>query len=160
VAGLSEITSPLSQQNNLGTAQYTAPEYFLGETGTPRSDIFSLGVITYQMLSGRLPYGAQVARAQTKSAQRKLNYISVLDDDRKIPAWIDEAIKKAVNPDPYKRYDELSEFIFDLRHPNKAFINKTRPPLIERSPVLFWKGLSFILLVIVIILLSTHPLLK
>ena len=42
----------------LGTEQYTAPEYFLGEGGTPRSDQFSLGVITYQMLSGGLPYGA------------------------------------------------------------------------------------------------------
>lgn len=153
VAGLREITTPLSQQNILGTAQYTAPEYFLGETGTTRSDMFSLGVIAYQMLSGRLPYGAMVARAQTKSAQRKLNYQSVLDDNRTIPVWIDEAIKKCVNPDPYKRYEEITEFTHDLRHPNKTFINKTRPPLIERSPVLFWKSLSLILLIIILILL-------
>jgi len=157
VAGLREITTPLNQQNILGTAQYTAPEYFLGETGTTRSDMFSLGVIAYQMLSGRLPYGPQVARAQTKHAQRKLIYQSVLDDDRTIPAWIDEAIKKSVHPDPYKRYEEITEFIYDLRHPNKNFLNKARPPLMERSPVLFWKSLSFILFIIVIILLSTHP---
>ena len=157
VAGLREITTPLNQQNILGTAQYTAPEYFLGETGTTRSDMFSLGVIAYQMLSGRLPYGPQVARAQTKSAQRKLIYQSVLDDDRTIPAWIDEAIKKSVHPDPYKRYEEITEFIYDLRHPNKKFLNKARPPLIERSPVLFWKSLSFILFIIVLVLLSTHP---
>ncbi len=157
VAGLKEITTPLNQQNILGTAQYTAPEYFLGETGTSRSDMFSLGVITYQMLSGRLPYGAQVARAQTKSAQRKLIYQSVLDDDRTIPAWIDETIKKSIHPDPCKRYEEITEFIYDLHHPNKTFLNKTRPPLIERSPVLFWKSLSFILFIIVLILLSTHP---
>lgn len=157
VAGLREITSPLTQQNILGTAQYTAPEYFLGETGTTRSDMFSLGVVAYQMLSGRLPYGAHVARAQTKSAQRKLIYQSVLDDERTIPSWIDDAIKKAVNPSPYKRYDEITEFIYDLRHPNKTFLNKTRPPLIERSPVLFWKSLSLILFVIILALLSTHP---
>lgn len=157
VAGLREITTPINEQNILGTAQYTAPEYFLGERGTTKSDMFSLGVIAYQMLSGRLPYGAQVARAQTKSAQRKLNYQSVLDDERTIPAWIDEAIKKAVHPDPYKRYEVLTEFIYDLRHPNKTFLNKARPPLMERSPVLFWKSLSFILFVIIIFLLSTHP---
>ena len=52
----------------LGTVQYTAPEYFLGETGSSRSDLFSLGVITYQMLTGRLPYGAQIARARTQVA--------------------------------------------------------------------------------------------
>ena len=157
VAGLREITSPINQQHILGTAQYTAPEYFIGETGTTRSDMFSLGVIAYQMLSGRLPYGTQVAKAQTKSAQRKLNYTSVLDDNRTIPAWIDEAIKKSVHPNPYKRYDEISEFIYDLRHPVKAYLNKTRPPLMERSPVLFWKSISLTLLIVIIFLLSTHP---
>ena len=157
VAGLREITSPLIQQNILGTAQYTAPEYFIGETGTMRSDMFSLGIITYQMLSGRLPYGPHIARAQTKAAQRKLIYQSVLDDERTIPSWVDAAIKKSVHPDPYKRYSEISEFIYDLRHPNKTFLNKTRAPLIERSPVIFWKSLSFILLVILIITLITHP---
>ena len=58
---------PVGNEPILGTAQYTAPEYFLGEGGTPRSDIFSLGVITYQMLTGRLPYGARMAQARTKS---------------------------------------------------------------------------------------------
>jgi serine/threonine protein phosphatase PrpC len=157
VAGLREITTPIGQQHILGTAQYTAPEYFIGEPGTTRSDLFSLGVIAYQMLSGRLPYGTQVAKAQSKSAQQKLNYQSVLDDDRTIPAWVDETIKKAVHPDPYKRYGEISEFIYDLRRPNKTFLNKTRPPLMERSPVLFWKSLSLILFIIIIFLLSTHP---
>ena len=157
VAGLREIASPLSQQNILGTAQYTAPEYFLGETGTTRSDMFSLGIITYQMLSGKLPYGSQIARAQTKSAQRRLKYQSVLNDERTIPEWIDGAIKKAVHPDPYKRYEEITEFIYDLRHPNKTFLNKTRPPLIERSPVLFWKSLSLILFIVILALLITHP---
>jgi len=52
----------------LGTEQYTAPEYFLGEGGTPRSDQFSLGVITYQMLSGGLPYGARVSRLRSHAA--------------------------------------------------------------------------------------------
>jgi len=154
VAGLTEMTSSLGQSEILGTAQYSAPEYFLGEAGTPRSDMFSLGVIAYQMLSGKLPYGANVARATTRAAQRKLSYQTVLDDERTIPAWIDEAIRKAVHPDPYKRYEELSEFIFDLRHPNKAFLSKARPPLIERNPLLVWKSISLILLLIIIFLLS------
>ncbi|MFA5921434.1 MAG: bifunctional protein-serine/threonine kinase/phosphatase [Methylococcaceae bacterium] len=153
VAGLMEITSPIERNNLLGTAQYTAPEYFLGESGTTRSDLFSLGVITYQMLTGKLPYGAQVAKSRTRAAQKKLNYNSVLDDDREIPAWVDDVLRKAVHPDPYKRYEELSEFIYDLRHPNKAFLNKTRPPLIERNPVAFWKGVSLMLSIIVFALL-------
>jgi serine/threonine protein kinase/serine/threonine protein phosphatase PrpC len=154
VAGILEITNPILQQNILGTAQYTAPEYFLGEPGTSRSDMYSLAVITYQMLSGRFPYGTEVAKSRTKNAQKKLVYQSVLDDDREIPMWVDDAIRKAMRPDPYKRYDEITEFVFDLRHPNQKFLNKTRPPLIERSPILFWKSVSFILALIIVFLLA------
>lgn len=154
VAGIMEIASSNQQNNILGTAQYTAPEYFLGERGTTRSDLFSLGVITYQMLTGNLPYGVEVARCKTKAAQNKLHYKTVLDDEHEIPVWFDDVLKKAVHPNPYKRYGELSEFIFDLRQPNKVFLNKTRPPLMERNPVLFWKSTSLILAAIVLYLLS------
>jgi serine/threonine protein kinase/serine/threonine protein phosphatase PrpC len=153
VAGLTEIETPIPRSELLGTAQYTAPEYFLGESGTTRSDIFSLGVIAYQMLSGKLPYGTEVSRARTRAAQKKLSYRSVLDDEREIPAWIDDVLRKAVHPNPFQRYEELSEFTYDLRHPNRAFLHKTRPPLIERNPVLFWKSVSLILAVITVTLL-------
>lgn len=153
VAGIVEMSGNNDQQPILGTAQYSAPEYFLGENGTTASDIFSLGVIAYQMLSGKLPYGAQVAQAKTKAAQNRLSYASVLDDEREIPVWIDDVLKKAVQSNPYKRYQELSEFTTDLRRPNQAFLNKTRPPLLERNPALFWKSISFFLLGIIILLL-------
>ena len=83
-----------------------------------------------------------------------MKYQSLLDDEREIPAWIDEVIRKAVHPNPYKRYEELTELLYDLRHPNKAFLNKPRPPLMERNPVLFWKSVSFILALTIAILLS------
>jgi serine/threonine protein kinase len=154
VEGIVEMTSPIERANLLGTAQYIAPEYLLGETGTPESDLFSLGVITYQMLTGKLPYGTQVAKATTKSAQNKLKYTPIAYDNRHIPLWIDGALKKALHPNPYKRYQEISEFLFDLRHPNKAFTNQSRPPLLERDPVFFWKSVSIILIIIIGILLS------
>lgn len=153
VAGLVEISTPLERSEVLGTLQYTAPEYFLGETGTTRSDIFSLGVIVYQMLSGRLPYGAEVSKARTRAAQRTLTYRSVLEDDREIPAWLDEVLRKATHPNPAKRYEELSEFMYDLRHPSQAYLNKKRPPLLERNPVGFWRTLCIILLIVIVALL-------
>ena len=154
VAGIMEMSQSIDQNNLLGTALYSAPEYFLGENGTTRSDMFSLAVITYQMLSGKFPYGVQVAKSRTKAAQRKLKYISVLDDNREIPAWVDSTLKKALQPNPYKRYEEITEFTYDLRHPNKDFLNKSRPPLMERNPVIFWKSISFILAIILMILLT------
>jgi ribosomal protein L39E len=95
-----------------------------------------------------------VARTRTKAQQKKLRYKSVLNDNRDIPAWIDGALKKAVHPDPYQRYEELSEFVFDLRHPNKKFIEAASRPLIERDPLLFWKCLSAILFVALLIVLA------
>ncbi len=154
IKGIIESNAYLEQENILGTAQYSAPEYFLGEIGTTRSDLFSLAVIIYQMISGELPYGTQVAKSTTKKSQRKLKYKHLDPDIHEVPMWIDEALKKALEPNPYKRYGELSEFLYDLRHPNKAFLNKTRPPLLERNPVLFWKMVSLVLSVIIILLLN------
>jgi serine/threonine protein phosphatase PrpC len=153
VKGVVEAAPATDHDDILGTVQYTAPEYFVGESGTSRSDIFSLGVITYQILTGRLPYGAEIAKARTKSQQRKLRYKSALDDSREIPAWVDEVLRRAVHLDPYKRYDELSEFTYDLRNPSKNHLNARTAPLIERNPLLFWKCVSMILASIVLLLL-------
>ena len=144
VAGIVEMAA-CEEQEILGTFQYTAPEYFLGEAGSERSDLFSLAVIVYQMLSGRLPYGAEVPKARSVSAQRRLRYRSVLDESREIPAWIDDVLRKALRPAPLQRYATLSEFMYDLRHPNSAFVNRTQPPLIERNPLFFWKCVAAIL---------------
>jgi serine/threonine protein phosphatase PrpC len=153
IAGVSEI-APDVDGDILGTAQYTAPEYFRGESASARSDLFSLGVIAYQMLTGRLPYGAQIARARTKSRLSKLRYDSAQGGKREIPPWIDGALKKAVHPDPYQRYESLSEFVFDLRHPNAKYLNPAATPLIERNPSLFWKCATAILACAVLVLLA------
>ncbi|WP_217473972.1 bifunctional protein-serine/threonine kinase/phosphatase [Stutzerimonas stutzeri] len=155
VAGILEVASPIERSELLGTAQYTAPEYFLGESGTPRSDLFSLAVITYQMLTGKLPYGLQVAQCRNRAAQNRLSYRPIREHDREVPvpAWIDDVLRKALHPDPYKRYEDLSEFVFELRQPNQAFLNKARPPLMERNPVLFWKAVSLGLAITLVMLL-------
>jgi hypothetical protein len=45
----------------------------------------------------------------------------------------------------------VSEFIYDLRTPNKEFLRKERPPLIERNPLAFWRGLSLALFVVIVL---------
>jgi serine/threonine protein kinase len=153
IAGVAEAIPPDRHGDILGTAQYTAPEYFLGESGSARSDMFSLGVITYQMLTGKLPYGSQIAKARTRSQFGKLRYNSARAENADIPAWIDGALRRAVHPDPYKRYESLSEYTFDLRHPNAKYVNSSAPPLIERNPLLFWKVLAALLVCIILIML-------
>ena len=156
IAGVAEAAPPDTGNDILGTAQYTAPEYFRGEGGSPRSDLFSLGVIAYQMLTRQLPYGAQLAQARTKSQLGRLRYQPASDENRDIPLWMDAALRRAVHLDPAKRYDSLSEFVFDLRHPNQNYLNASAPPLIERNPNLFWKCATAALALIVIVLLASR----
>ena len=80
----------------------------------------------------------------------------MLDDNRAIPAWIDGALRKAVHPDPARRYEELSEFLYDLRHPNRRLLDANPAPLMERNPLLFWKSLSALLAGVVLVLLALH----
>jgi len=139
VAGLQEIDSRQADDPILGTAQYSAPEYWLGEPGTVRSDVFSLAVIAYQMLSGRLPYGAGMARARTRTAQARLRYTPLGQPERELPLWLDDVLRKACHPDPLKRYDDPDELAHALRHPGQALLRRGRVPLMERNPLLFWQ---------------------
>ena len=63
VAGLAEAGG-LPGEALAGTLQYSAPEYFLGEAGSPASEVFAMAVLAYQMLTGALPYGLQVTQVQ------------------------------------------------------------------------------------------------
>jgi serine/threonine protein phosphatase PrpC/predicted Ser/Thr protein kinase len=154
VSGVVEAAPSGDRNDILGTQQYTAPEYFLGDPATPRSDLFSLGVLTYQMLTGKLPFGGQIANARTRSQFNGLVYRPASHADRDVPQWIDGALEKAVHPNPYKRYDSLSEFLFDLRHPNAKYLSTSSTPLIERNPLLFWKCTTIALALAVIVLLA------
>ena len=153
VAGVLEAGPPMQGEDVLGTLQYTAPEYFVGEAGSRRSDYFSLGVIAYQMLTAKLPYGTQVSKVRTKAQQRKLRYKSIQSSGSQTPVWIDAVLKKSLHPEPQKRYEALSEFTADLRRPNKQFAADKSRPLSERNPIAFWQAISAALAFVVLILL-------
>ena len=138
IAGIQEVSTPVERLELLGTKNYTAPEYLLGMQGSNRSDIFSLGVLVYQMLTGELPYGDRLTRKLNWRTLNKIKYNSAITHNPMIPLWLDGAIEKAVKTDQRLRYDTFSEFFFDLTHPNATFM-KHSAPLLESNPVLFWK---------------------
>ncbi len=152
VAGVVEGDPLTDPAEILGTVQYTAPECFLGEPSTAGSDVFAVGILAYQMLTGRLPYGDAVPRARSRAAQRKLRYVPATAARPLLPAWVDGALRKAVHPNPVRRYQALSEFIHDLRHPNPAFTERGRASLLERDPLLFWKLLALVLGIVALVL--------
>ncbi|GAV21123.1 serine/threonine-protein kinase StkP [Mariprofundus micogutta] len=149
VAGLKEIYTPIEQHHLDGTANYIAPELFEGFEGTPHSDMYSLGITVYEILSnGHFPYGDT---EETKPHKHYV-YTSVRKHNSDIPVWMDGAIQKAVQKDPDRRYESYSEFQYDLSNPNPAFM-KTTAPLIERNPLGFWRGLSIIMIAVNLLLL-------
>ncbi|PCI80772.1 MAG: protein kinase [SAR86 cluster bacterium] len=153
VAGIAEIDTPIYRSNLLGTKNYSSPENLADQPGSNASDIYSLGVITYEMLSGgKLPYG-EITSNKSKINFKKLRYIPCRDHNEDIPAWLDGALKKSVSPGPENRYHELSEFLYDLRNPNSSLNFIDQRPLIERHPVKFWQGVSAFLAIVIFTLL-------
>jgi len=149
IAGVDESDVPFERNPMLGTMNYAAPEFFEGYTGSNRSDVYALGVICYEMLTGKLPYGGPLSLNKLK----KLRYRSIKHYNQEVPIWVDAAIQKAVSLDPGRRYARLSEFIHDLGKANPEYLKKQHEPLMQRNPLGFWRGLSGILFIINIILL-------
>ena len=136
-----------------GTYQYTAPEYLSGDRIGWRSDQFALSVIIYEMLTGCLPYGAQVARVRSRRDQQRLRYQSAVQSERGVPEWVDYALARGCHRDPMRRYDALAELMADLSRPAPDCKPKAERPLIERNPLRFWQGLAMVQLGLIVALL-------
>ncbi len=149
IAGIEEIYVPLDTNNLLGTINYTAPEYHIGQPPSNRSDIFSLGVIAYELLTGRLPYGKDLTARNLK----RVRYQPIKRFNPEIPIWVDRAIEKAVSINPENRFGKLSEFTHALRHPDPRLAGTEHVPLLERHPVRVWQTISALLLILNIWLL-------
>lgn len=141
-----------------GTLQYTAPEYLLGQGGSQRSELFALAAITYQMLTGQLPYGLEASRVRSPADLRRLRYVPVRHLRPDLPQWVDAVLAKALHPTPAKRQEVISEFIHDLKAPGARFHSQRSTPLIERNPVLFWKGSTALLSLAVLVLIALRVL--
>jgi protein phosphatase len=151
IGGFDDVASPLNDEVPVGSVDYIAPEYLLGENGAFTSDIFSLGVIVYEMLTGVLPYKLSANRQRNLRHLREYQYIPARERRRDIPQWLDLALQKATHPDARLRYQALSEFMHDLCTPNQDLVRTHQhTPLIQRNPIRFWQGTTLILLIAVI----------
>ncbi|MEP5633788.1 MAG: bifunctional protein-serine/threonine kinase/phosphatase [Tateyamaria sp.] len=154
VAGVAETAQTPPSQNILGTLQYAAPEYFAGAQTGPASDLFSIGVIAYEMLTGRLPYGTQVSQVRSQKDLHRLHYQTAHDAGNAVPDWVDDALKRALHPNAAHRQSSMSEFLGDLMRPSTKWSRQTARPLMEQNPLAFWKTLCAVLGLIILFLLT------
>jgi serine/threonine protein kinase len=93
----------------IGTAAYLAPEQAAGEQVGPQADLYALGVVTYQFLSGRLPYEAQSLTELALKQQREVP--PPLDElNPEVPAQLAVAVERALALDPRDRYPDAEAF--------------------------------------------------
>jgi serine/threonine protein phosphatase PrpC len=158
VAGLAEIAPAVAKPAVFaGTVQFAAPELLLGEPASPQSDLFSLGVIAYHMFTGALPYGGKLAITRTAAAQRRLRYRPAREHRPDLPEWIDAALARAVAIDPRQRYVELSEFLYDLAHPNPQLTGSGPSPLLARGTADQWRTIALVLAAALALAILTRP---
>ncbi len=142
VASVEEVAAPFTRDSVLGTADYSAPEYRYGGKASPKSDQFSLAVLVYEMLTGKLPYGPGYSNCMEYKSFQKLKYISAMQHNPMVPYWFDKALEKALQINPDNRYEALSEWFTDLKRPNPQWLSTRAQPLIERDPNILWKLLA------------------
>ncbi len=99
-----------------GSAPYISPEQVLGKRCDPRSDLFALGAVLYELATGHLPFGVP----RTLAGLRDRLWIEpipprALASD--LQPWLQEVILRCLEPDPARRYQSAAHIAFDLRNP-------------------------------------------
>src|SRR5215469_14510800 len=144
----------------MGTPDYISPEQVKGKRGDARSDIYALGVMLYEMLTGKVPFTGP--NAFIIMNERLLNNpVPPREIDPSISPQLQEIIYRAIEREPAKRYQSVREFARDLDHPEQVGVEQDREELknwkIRKRPrtrqVLFYVGLALIPVVVFAILL-------
>jgi eukaryotic-like serine/threonine-protein kinase len=121
-AGLGSLTQTGTV---LGTASYLSPEQAQGERATPASDRYSLGVVAFELLTGRRPFEADSVAAE--AAQHVTASIpSVCEVDPSAPCELDPVFEKALAKNPAERFGSCAELVVSLRHALEDAAGTTR----------------------------------
>jgi serine/threonine-protein kinase len=143
----------------LGTPDYISPEQVKGKRGDGRSDIYSMGVILYEMLTGKLPFHGPTPLAAMND--RLLNHPTPPRvADPSVSPEMQEILYRALERDPRNRYARAEEFLHDLEHPEEVGVEdraeirdwqNRKSPLVRK--ILYYGGLALIPVVILLLMI-------
>ncbi|WP_151447064.1 serine/threonine protein kinase [Lacisediminimonas profundi] len=108
----------------VGSPAWIAPEQIVGVRGDPRSDVFAIGVMLYEMATGKLPFGAPQTRGGMRqrlwmSPRPPRAYLTYRSD---LPEWLQEIILRCLEPQADQRYPSAAHLMFDLHNPDQVKI--------------------------------------
>ncbi|MGZ5445997.1 MAG: serine/threonine protein kinase [Thermoanaerobaculia bacterium] len=110
-------------RHGAGSKPYISPEQILGTREDPRSDLFSLGVVLYEMATGVLPFGEPDTDVRNRLW---LDPVPPRVHAPLLPAWMQEVILHCIEPRVERRYQSAAHVAFDLRNPEQV-------PLTQRA---------------------------
>jgi TolB-like protein len=143
----------------MGTIAYMSPEQAQGEEVDHRTDIWSLGVVLYEMFGGQLPF---------KGEQDQAVVYSILNDKPKpitelrseIPVSIGQVVDKALEKNPDKRYQQIDELLDDLKSisagivPDEIKVRLRKAKLRRRKRTILYAGAAVLIVILAVIALS------
>ena len=107
----------------VGSPIWMAPEQVVGMRGDPRSDVFAIGVMLYQLCTRALPFGAP----QTTGGLRQRLWMDPVPPRKRnagVPPWMQEIILRCLEPEAAQRYQSAALVAFDLSHPDQVRITQ------------------------------------
>jgi len=107
----------------VGSPAWMAPEQVVGVRGDPRSDIFAIGVMLYQLCTRELPFGAP----QTAGGLRQRLWMDPVPPRKlrpELPAWFQEVVLRCLEPEAAQRYPSAAHLAFDLSHPLQVHVTQ------------------------------------
>ena len=131
------ITEAYSNVTRAGTPSYLAPERFRQAPVNEQTEVYSIGVTLYEVLTGKFPFG-EIEPFQTPSFDKNIKAPSKLN--AKIPAWLESVVLRALETDTDKRYHNYSEMQYELSNPEKVkpYFDKSKS-FIERHEFMVYK---------------------
>ncbi|UCC39895.1 MAG: protein kinase [Candidatus Aminicenantes bacterium] len=159
--GLARVTGGTlvtKEGTTMGTIAYMSPEQARGEEVDHRTDIWSLGVVLYEMFSGQLPFRGEHDQAVVYSILNEQPK-PVTELYAEIPMSIEQVVGKALEKDPDKRYQQIEELVDDLKSISEGIVPEEikarlrKAKLLKRKRAILYAGTAgFLILMTVIIL--------